>query len=497
MNVAIVIAIEEYLDSSIRPVKYAVADAKEFAATLVQHGFDAKNQTVLVGRDATKTVVESRVRQAIAALKPEDVLYFYYAGHGFSQHGQNLITCHDSQYADLAATSIPLQWLFTQLKQSACKRLVFFLDSCASGIFDDSNLREVYSELTENELTNFFDKSQDRVCFASCNTGEESWSSGHLQHGIWANHLIEAFDGRAPLAFERNTMLTAASLQNHLMAAIPKSLREAFTDNRVQTPRMFGSRGQSAEFLLADLGEVLQRRRKAVDPNSHQVKRVALTREIVRDIRQLSGFKKGLHKVPERVTSQTTNFVASITQQELEEEIAQLATNLRSAFKLKRNGLRVDGPADGGATIITPDFTYSVSVSLNEEDPSEVVWHRQVAEIQNPDAIISQNFAHVFESTFDTVEFSPPRRFTLTEVIDRIEQLDDDKIEINYDHATTWCTLSMKGIDGTVHITADTFKLIKSSPQKPQALLKSFFDFQRALVDNHEVRLIAFDAVEE
>ncbi len=60
----------------------------------------------------------------------------FYAGHGFSKNGHNFITCYDTDPDDLEETSIKLKDLLDICGKSACKRIVFFLDSCESGITD-------------------------------------------------------------------------------------------------------------------------------------------------------------------------------------------------------------------------------------------------------------------------------------------------------------------------------------------------------------------------
>jgi len=490
MKVAILIAIESYSDSSIPPIRFAQADAIGFAAALAEHGFGERDRVLLIDASATKTIVESRLRKAIAGLAPTDQLFFSYAGHGFSEAGRNYLACHDTQAADLTATSIPLDWLFGQLKQSGCQSIAMFLDACAGGLLATPAMRDIYGDLSHEELAQFFAGSERSVCFAACASGEESWRSGRLQHGVWMHHVVEAFDGRAPLALERRTRITSASLQSYLKKALPRTLRTEFTDKKVQTPTVFGA--TSGDALLADVGEILSRRKTAAKPNSGQVARVSLVRRKGADVRRLSGFRKGMHSIPSSITKASHAFVAGLAESDLREDLQRIHDELRSALKFKRADMQVAGPSDGAGSIITPYFTYSVNVGLNPAEPSEVLWRRQVSDIKEADQIFSAGFAAVFGELFDTVEFLPPGRIAIKELIDRIEHLDDDRLQVDYDHETTWCALKISGIAGTIRVTRDTFELVMNSPGPPQRLLKTYFDIQRALVDTHEIRLIPF-----
>ncbi|MEX2175177.1 MAG: caspase family protein, partial [Pirellulaceae bacterium] len=111
MNTSLLIGVEEYADPQIRAVPFAGADARGLAAALAQLGIGEAKRDLLVDAQATKTIVESRVRQAIRSLSADDTLYLYYAGHGYSKDGRGFLTCHDTQLADLEATSIALDWL--------------------------------------------------------------------------------------------------------------------------------------------------------------------------------------------------------------------------------------------------------------------------------------------------------------------------------------------------------------------------------------------------
>ncbi|MFM9964817.1 MAG: caspase domain-containing protein [Planctomycetaceae bacterium] len=492
MNVAMLIAVEDYNDKGIRAVKYAKADAEEFGETLKEHGFDAANQLVLIDGNATKSIIESKAKTTINSLTANDVFFLYYAGHGFSKLGFNYLTCHDTQLSDPVGTSIALQSLFQQLRNSSCKKIAMFFDSCESGLLAGEEMRSLYGDLTDDELIEFFKSSKHCVCFAACKSGQSSWPSRHNKHGAWTFNLIEAFKGNAPTALENGVLLTSASLQNYLQRAMSQTLRLDYTDKKDQTPWMYGS--STGNFLLADLTSVLAKRNAAANPHEGQVKRVAFIGQRSAGVRSLSGFTKS-NRVPDAVTSATEAFVVRIASTELAEDLQKFADALRKQFRFKRIDIDVANPGDGTGSIITPTFTYSISVSLNPDDPSEVIWHRQVSEIREPDSVLTDEFEAVFDKTFDTVQFSPFSRVDVTALIDRIENLDDDRITVDYDSNPTSCRMSIKGIDGDILVSRNEISLVQTQRQTPKQLLESLFQIQSALIETYGVRLIAFNRV--
>jgi hypothetical protein len=178
-RLAIIIAVENYADARIGAVKFAESDANGFAAALELGG--ALDKVLLLNARATKTTINSQVRQHVKALTATDQLYLFYAGHGFSENGHNFITCHDTDLDDLEDTSINLKELLDFCGKSAYKRIAMFLDSCESGITDLPDIRGLYATMSAVELEEFFRKAEYRTCFASCKTSESSYSSDTLK----------------------------------------------------------------------------------------------------------------------------------------------------------------------------------------------------------------------------------------------------------------------------------------------------------------------------
>ena len=77
---------------------------------------------------------------------------------------------------------------------------------------------------------------------------------------------------------------------------------------------------------------------------------------------------------------------------ELEEDLDQTFQSLKTAFRFKRRDIETQGPADGGAVAVTPYFNYEASVSLDPDDPTSVVWRREITSIRDPDSIMTDAF---------------------------------------------------------------------------------------------------------
>lgn len=479
-RLAILIAVEKYHDKRIKPVQFAEADAIGFAQALELGG--TLDKVPLVSAGATHSQINSKVRQHVKTLTVDDELILFYAGHGFSNKSHNYLTCHDTDYDDLENTSINLKQLLDDCGKSACKRIVLFLDSCESGITDLPDVRGIYSTMSEKELKDFFQAAEYRTCFASCKTSESSHSTAVLKHGVWTYQVIQALEGKDPLALEKGRYVTAMSLQNYLAKEIPRTIRKVFTKPVVQTPWLYGS--QTSDFVISDLDAVLKQRH-AVKPGYDQVKQVFLQANESIKIASLSGFVKGSHRVPNSVNGATERFVENISQKEIEEEIEEVFQRIRDNMKYKRRDL-----STGHGKILTPDFEFSVECAQDADNPSMAVLSRRLTNI-TPTIVSDDAFNDVFDDSFEELTFEFTKGVNLEDLIDQIEDLNLDKIDLDYPADCSYCDINIEGSPHTVRLTPGSIIVSTGNASSPKLLLESFFDVQKRLAGSPVLKAIA------
>ncbi|QDU31744.1 Caspase domain protein [Anatilimnocola aggregata] len=485
MKLAVIIGVEEYADSNIARRAFAATDTTAFGLVIRALGFEEADQLLLVDAQATKTTIESKLRRTFRSLAVEDELLLYYAGHGFAEAGRGYLTCHDTQATDLAATSIAWRTVLKQLSESDCRHVALLIDSCrgakGSSLGDDP--------LVYDEFEAFCAAEEGRACFVACQAGETSWPAAQVKHSAWGANVVTAFAGQDKSALNSANLLTSTSLQTYLVEAVPRTLQRAYSDQKQQTPVSYGP--VSGNFVLADLGEILAKRKDSATAHLSDVHRVTLWRENIEGIRSLAGFKK-TQAVPDAVNSYARALVTQLAASEIEQDIGEIRDKLRQEFSFKRRDLEATIPGDGTGSILTPYFCYSVTVSLNPANPAEVIWRRQVAEIKEPEQILSPAFELVFPKKFSAVEFSPPVPINLADFIDQLEETGDQRVKLDYDSAATWCKLTIKGIPGQIAISPTNFAIVHPRAESPRLLLDAFFKIQAMLVDTYDVRAVGF-----
>ena len=488
MNLAILIVLEKYAHPMLEGVAFANRNGERLLESLGQHGFAAEDCIVLADEQATKTAIESRLRRVIKSCLEEDVLFVYYAGHSFAWQSMNRMAAFDTDIADLDHTTISLSWLHQQFMDSDCKEIVLFLDTGEKSLTESQTPIPI-EPWKEAELTSFYDASSRFVCFSSCKPGEMSHVSRKLKSGIWLNHLVEAIDGNAAGALD-GTRLTSDKLQAHLSQAVARTLATTYSTKKRQTPVCFG--GTNEALVLLDLEEFLAERKASKNPFAVLIGDVALWSRRSMSVKNLSGFKKG-HSLPDRASHSSQTFVTTLAKDQLTEDLKGVFQALKSAFKLKRADMEVSDQGDGTGTVITPHFNYSVSVQLDPEDPSCVIWSRTIDAIKDPKPLFSEAFARVFQSFFDTVEFSLPNSIDLGALIDSIEEADDSRIGIEYDPETTYCVLSVAGIEGRIRITKRAMRIEYPKAEAPKLLLSSFLAIRTAFLSPEGIDLVAIE----
>ena len=225
---AVLIGIETYQQRGISSVQFAQADAAAMKDLLVQDlGVPAENITVWLDFEATKSAFENELPYLIRGLSPGDRFIFFYAGHGFFANGTNRLTTWDTHPGNLSGTSVSLEdVLLRPLKDQQGVDSLVFIDACAADLKTSLvQARDIVSDLTPNEFEALVRSTDHSAAFFACSPNEKAYPSDALQHGIWTYHLIQALQGDAEGALDRDRWITGDSLKNYLALAVPAYVR--------------------------------------------------------------------------------------------------------------------------------------------------------------------------------------------------------------------------------------------------------------------------------
>jgi tetratricopeptide (TPR) repeat protein len=134
---AVAIGISRYPRVPGSNLKYANADAKQFADFLRKRGIPSRNVLELTDERATSAAVRHALDLFLnQRAGPEDHLVIFLAGHAvLDRRGAGYFLTYDSDPQDLASTAIAMDWLRDLMleRAEAIRRVTLFVDTCHAG----------------------------------------------------------------------------------------------------------------------------------------------------------------------------------------------------------------------------------------------------------------------------------------------------------------------------------------------------------------------------
>ncbi|MGQ9632169.1 MAG: PEGA domain-containing protein [bacterium] len=204
-------------------LKYADRDARifyDFLASPQGGGFVPEREIVLLtNEEATYPRVMQEIGKIVQRADKEDLVYIYFAGHGFvDENKEPWLLTYDSDPDNPYGVSISMEYLNTIVEgKIRSKHLVLVTDACHSGsigapgrrVGGENLINRYLTELgrAENSLLNISASKPQELSFE-----EEKWGGGH---GVFTYNLVRGLRGEADR--DRNGIVTATELQLYVM----------------------------------------------------------------------------------------------------------------------------------------------------------------------------------------------------------------------------------------------------------------------------------------
>lgn len=463
---ALLIAVETFFEAG-PPVSYAAADVAELARALPAVGYAADRCLLLAGHRTTKAAIDSHLARLPKLIGKPDSLLVLVITRGFSQKGRGYLACADSILPDLSGTALALADLVAALHKTRCREIALLLDVDTLTLPGEM----VPSGLDEAELMKLFEESPSCVALLASEPGERSFESAQLKHGIWRSHLIEMLTGKVRSGVGKDGSLTALALHSFLADAVPRTLRRAYETPQEQAPVLFGE--EKGLMVVADLAAVLGPGGNVLDPA--RMKRVVFRAESVGKVKDLGGFRKS-HSLPDRANDWARKYVNRVALPDIKADLDNMFEAVREQFGFKRKDLDVSAERDGLGFIRTPDFEYTVTVSVNPEDPAEVIWRREVGRLADPGLVRSEGFAAVFGTVLNRLVFEFAVPVDVAEFVDRIEEAPPEGVKVSVGSDSDTAEVKLTGFTGRVTVTRDAVE-IEGRAGSSAGLLDQFLAF--------------------
>lgn len=467
---ALIVAVEDGLETGFGTVPYAMAGAEALAQTWEQAGINPSHQFRLFGSCATKTVIESRLRKLRKSVRRGDSVLVYWRGRGFTVGESSTLTCWDSLADDLPDTALTVADLATQLTRGRADNLILLLDVDPTPV---SLLpADAADGLNADDLTAIVGKDPRLTILTATTGSESSHAAARLKSSLWTHLLTEAFRGQLTGASVPEP-LTVHRVHEHLTQELPRLMRQHLEPGVAQTPQLYA---------VTDSNPILPvvPARPTAEPQGlldrDQLRRVVFRSTTTTRVKDLGTWKKTFD-LPTAATASASKFVARLAASEVKADLDALVARTREERGTRRKDLMAT-VSEGIGSLRTPDFEYSLTVALDPEQPTQVVWLREVGGLSNPAFVRGDAMERVFRRPFEHLVFEFVRPVDVPAWVDRFEEQLPTGVQLEADADATECVVKLKGVPGSITVRR-TELLISGRGGSTAGLLELFLAFLR------------------
>ncbi len=197
-------------------------------------------------------------------------------------------------------------------------------------------------------------------------------------------------------------------------------------------------------------------------------------------MKNLGGFRKQHHTLPDAVNAATSAFLAKLCAGELAEEGEAMFQRVRTAFGYKRAELSLD-VATPHAVLTAKDFAFEIDYALSESEPTEFVVARTLHSLASPDVLERPALDEIFAAAFGAIVFGLGKGVRVDAVIDAVEELPPGApLQVNYPSNCAHCVLSVDGVAAEVMCDGSTLEMRFPRNGSPRELAREFLAVRAA-----------------
>ncbi|HJP92721.1 MAG TPA: caspase family protein [Pyrinomonadaceae bacterium] len=209
---AIVVGVNDYKQFS--KLQYCRQDAKDMASAFREklqfHQVFEFHEEAEPEFQPTRDCILQKLYQLRYSkeCKPEDLLVFYFSGHGINEGGKDYLLPINADLLDVDTFGIRVKDLVKILKGFGCANTVLFIDACRDAVQGAKGV----SAIGEDSTTIVSDAGM--IAFFSCDPRERSYEIETLEHGSFTYCILEAI--------QRTDYSTVDELNSYLIEQVPK-----------------------------------------------------------------------------------------------------------------------------------------------------------------------------------------------------------------------------------------------------------------------------------
>lgn len=197
-------------------------------------------------------------------------------------------------------------------------------------------------------------------------------------------------------------------------------------------------------------------------------------------VKNLAGFRKPHHTVPDAVNAVTTAFLGKLCTAELTEEGEDYFQRTKAALGYKRADLSLDVTSPL-AVLTAKDFTLEIAYALERDDPAAFRITRTLHSLRDGELVNREEFDRLFAGAFTTIVFTLAKGVKVEAVVDAIEARPaGDPLQVSYPSDCRHCVLTVEGVAAEVVCDGATLEMRFPRAGSPREMIAAFLAVRSA-----------------
>lgn len=231
---AVLVGVDAYEDTvNYGALRLCVKDVEAIRKQLIAGGFDPGHIRLLTDHTDEKPVranILTALMSVANATEPDDLLLFYYSGHGEEAGGESYLVAHDGRHLTLSDTAVSVSKIKQYMDSAKARAKVIILDACHSGAAIGSKGPK---PMTAEFINRVFEQAEGIAILSSCKQGQVSYESPTIGQGVFTHSLLQALSGEADR--DEKGFVTIQDANRHVVAGVKLW---ASQHNTSQTPTL-------------------------------------------------------------------------------------------------------------------------------------------------------------------------------------------------------------------------------------------------------------------
>lgn len=227
---ALFVGVNEYADPHIPNLTVCVNDATSVCQIFSRQ---PGKSTLLSDAGFNMPPIRNNIIQELInfsrAAQEDDLLLFYFSGHGMVENGQSYLLPRDVSFPILKYTAVSMGDVREIINDSSARAKVVILDACHSG----AAIGKAMLTMTSEFLQNVFEEAEGMAILASCKQGEVSWEWHEANTSVFTHYLLEALLGHADS--DQKGFITVSDVSKYVTNGVKEW---SVANNRSQTPTL-------------------------------------------------------------------------------------------------------------------------------------------------------------------------------------------------------------------------------------------------------------------